>query len=108
MKGLGQLAGLMKEARGMQEKIAAVQETLVHRTAEGSAGGGMVVATANGRQEILSVKIEPEVLTANDLDMLQDLVTAAVNQALKRSQELMHEELGKMTNKLGISLPGLG
>ena len=105
-KGYGQLQGLLKEAQGMQSKMQKVQEELSEKTTEGSAGGGMVVATVNGKQEVVSVKIDPEVITANDLNMLQDLVVAAVNQGIQNSRELMQQELSKITGKLGMNIPG--
>ena len=75
------------------------------KTAEGSAGGGMVTVTANGKQEIVSVKIDPEGVTPDDVEMLEDLVTAAVNDALKRAQQMVSEAIGKITG--GMNIPGL-
>jgi len=108
MKGIGQLSGLLKQAQSMQAKFKEVQDALGEKTVEGSAGGGMVVVIVNGRQEILSIKIEPEVLKENDVEMLQDLVVAAVNQGMKASQEMMQQELGKVTGQAGLNIPGLG
>lgn len=99
------LGALMQQARKMQEHLAGVQEELGRRTVEASAGGGMVTVTANGRQEIVSIVIAPELAAADDRLMLQDLVTAAVNAALRSSRELMQAELAKVTG--GLRIPGL-
>jgi len=103
MKNMG---SIMKQAQKMQAEIARVQQELSHRTVEASAGGGMVTVVANGKQEIISVKIEPEVITSGDIEMIQDLVLAAVNEALKKSQEMIAEEMAKITG--GLNIPGLG
>ncbi len=96
---------VLKQAQQMQARLAKLQEELAGRTVEASAGGGMVTVVANGRQEILSVRIEKEVISPEDSDLLQDLVRAAVNEALSRSREMAAEEMAKVTG--GISLPGL-
>jgi len=98
------LGNLMKQAQMMQEKIQKAQEEAATKTAEATAGGGMVTAVANGAMEIVSVKIEKEVVDPDDIDMLQDLVTAACNEALKKAQEMMSEEMSKITG--GMGLPG--
>lgn len=103
MKNMG---SLMKQAQKIQSEMARVQEELSRKTVEASAGGGMVTVVANGKQEIISVKIEPEVVTSGDIEMIQDLVLAAVNEALKKSQEMIAEEMRKITGELNI--PGLG
>ena len=102
MKNLG---SIMKQAQKMQAQIAKVQEELAHRNVEASAGGGMVTVVVNGKQEIMSVKIEPEVFEAKDIEMLQDLVVAAVNEAVSKSQEMVSEEMRKITG--GLQIPGL-
>ena len=102
MKNLG---SIMKQAQKMQAQIAKVQEELAHKNVEASAGGGMVTVVVNGKQEIMSVKIEPEVLEAKDIEMLQDLVVAAVNEAVRKSQEMVSEEMRKITG--GLQIPGL-
>jgi len=102
MKNLG---SIMKQAQKMQAQIAKVQEELADKTVEASAGGGMVTVVVNGKQEILSIKIEPEVIDAQDRDMLQDLVVAAVNEGLRKSQEMVAEEMKKITG--GLQIPGL-
>lgn len=96
---------MMRKARQMQAKLEQIKEEAGNKTVEGSAGGQMVVVTANGRSEIVDVKIDPEVIDKDEVEMLQDLVLAAANQALERSRELMNEEMGKLTG--GMNLPGL-
>lgn len=100
--GLGQM---MKQAQKMQAQILKIQEEMAERTVEASAGGGMVTVTANGKQEILAIRIEREVVDPEDVDMLQDLVVAAVNEALKKAQEMVSEEMSKITG--GFQIPGL-
>jgi hypothetical protein len=95
----------MKQAQKMQAQIAKVQEELAGKTIEASSGGGMVSVVVNGKQEVVSIKIEPEVIDSNDKEMLQDLVAAAVNEALRKSQEMVSEEMGKITG--GLQIPGL-
>jgi len=97
---------LMGQAKKMQERMAAAQEELAGMEVEGTAGGGMVTVTANGRQEFLKVKIDPQVVDAEDVEMLEDLVLAAVNEARRKSQERMMEEMQKVTGGLGLP-PGL-
>jgi hypothetical protein len=101
-KGLGQI---MKQAQKMQEEMARAQEELANKTVEASAGGGMVTVTANGKQQVLSIRIERQVVDPEDVDMLQDLVVAAVNEALKKSQEMAAEEMSRITG--GFQIPGL-
>jgi DNA-binding YbaB/EbfC family protein len=101
-KGLG---NIMKQAQQMQAKIARVQQELENKEVEATAGGGMVTARVNGRQELLGLKIEKAVVDPEDVEMLQDLVLAAVNQAIKQSQELIKQEMGKVTG--GMNIPGL-
>jgi DNA-binding YbaB/EbfC family protein len=96
---------MLKQAQEMQARLARLQEEMAGRTVEASAGGGMVTAVANGRQEILSVRIEREVVSKEEIDLLQDLVRAAVNEALSRSREMMAAEMAKITG--GMNLPGL-
>lgn len=99
-------AAMMKQAQQLQEKLAEVQEELRKKNVEASSGGGMVTAVVNGRQELVGLKIEKEVVNPDDLEMLQDLVVAAVNAASKKAQEMIQEELGKMAGGMGIP-PGL-
>lgn len=100
------LSNIMKQAQQMQERVKKLQEEAGVKTVEATSGGGMVTVIANGRQEILSIKIDPSVVDPKDLEMLQDLVTAAVNEALRKSQELMKDEMGKLTAGMGLP-PGL-
>jgi DNA-binding YbaB/EbfC family protein len=100
------LSNIMKQAQQMQERVKKLQEEAAGKTVEASAGGGMVTVVANGRQEVLSIKIDPSVVDPKDIDMLPDLVTAAVNEALRKSQDLMKEEMGKLTAGMGLP-PGL-
>ncbi len=99
------IAQIMKQAQKMQEQMARIQEELASKTVEASAGGGMVTVIANGRQEVLSVKISPEVINPQDSGMLEDLVAAAVNEALRLSRELLQQEMTKLTG--GLRIPGL-
>ena len=100
------LSNIMKQAQQMQERVKKLQEEAGGKTVEASSGGGMVTVIANGRQEVLSIKIDPSVVDPKDIEMLQDLVTAAVNEALRKSQELMKEEMGKLTAGMGLP-PGM-
>lgn len=102
MKNLG---GLMKQAQKLQARMAEIQEELGRRTVTAQAGGGMVEATVNGRQELVSLRIDPEVANRDDIEMLQDLVTAAINEALNRSREMVAQEMSKLTG--GLQIPGL-
>jgi DNA-binding YbaB/EbfC family protein len=86
MKGMPNMGQLMKQAQQIQTKMAKLQEDLGDRTVEASSGGGMVIVVANGRQEVLSIKIEPEVIDPDDAEMLQDLIMAAVNDALANGE----------------------
>ncbi len=101
------LGNLMRQAQKMQEKMAEMQKELASRTVEASSGGGMVTATVNGAQEVLSIKIDPAVVDPKDVDMLQDLVMAAVNEGLRRSKQMMAEEMSSLTAGLGMNIPGL-
>lgn len=99
------LGDIMKQAQMLQEQMAKVQEESGAKTVEAASGGGMVSVVANGRGEIISIKIESEVVNPQDIEMLQDLIIAAVNEALKKSQEMMKEEMGRLTG--GLKIPGL-
>ena len=103
MKGFG---NMMKEAQRLQQQMAALQEEVGKKKVDATAGGGMVTVEANGKQELLSIKIDPEVINRDDAQMLEDLVLAACNEALRKSRELVQQELGKLTG--GLKLPGLG
>ena len=102
-----QLGNIMKQAQKMQEKMAEIQKELGTKTCEASAGGGMVTVTVNGNQELVSIRIDKSVVDSDDVDMLQDLVVAAVNEGFRRSKQMMTDEMGKLTSGLGVDLPGL-
>jgi nucleoid-associated protein EbfC len=102
MKNLG---NIMQQAKKIQERLATIQEEMANKTVEATAGGGMITVIANGKQEVISIKIEPEVVNPDDVDMLQDLVLAAVNDALRKAQEMMANEMSKVTG--GMKIPGL-
>jgi nucleoid-associated protein EbfC len=102
MKGMG---NMMKQAQKLQSQMMKLQEELADKTVESSSGGGMVTVVANGRQQIVSIKIEDEVVDPQDVEMLQDLVLAAVNDALAKAQEMVSSEMGKLTG--GLNIPGL-
>jgi nucleoid-associated protein EbfC len=95
----------MKQAKKMQEKIASIQAELESKTVEATAGGGMVTVVVNGKFEILSLKIDKEVVNPADVDMLQDLITAAVNEGIRKAQEMATAEMSKITG--GFNIPGL-
>ncbi len=97
---------LLKQAQKIQKEMQKAQEELADITVEGSAGGGMVKAVANGKQEIVSISIEPEVIDPDDKEMLEDLIVAAVNQAVKAAQERSNEEMQKITGGMLGGLPG--
>lgn len=101
MKGMG---NMMKQAQKLQSKMLKLQEELAEKTIESSSGGGMIRVVANGRQQIVSIHIDKEVVDPDDVDMLQDMILAAVNDALTKSQEMVAAEMGKVTG--GINLPG--
>ena len=101
-KGLG---NILKQAQQMQAKISQLQEEMAGKTVEASSGGGMVNIVMNGKQEVVSVRIEPEVVNQKDVEMLQDLIAAAVNEAVRKSHEMVTEEMKKITG--GLSIPGL-
>lgn len=98
---------VLETAQRVQREIQRIQQDLGSRTVEGSAGGGMVKAQVNGRQQLVSVAIDPEIVDRSDVAMLQDLVVAAVNQGLVKAAELAQEEISKVTGGLPIKIPGL-
>lgn len=95
----------MQQVKSLQDKMAKTQEELSLKTVEASAGGGMVVAVVNGRQELLSLRIDKQVVDPEDVEMLQDLVVAAVNDGLRRAQEMAAQEMAKIAG--GLNIPGL-
>jgi nucleoid-associated protein EbfC len=96
---------VLRQAQRMQERLARVQEELAGKTVEASSGGGMVTAVVNGKQEVVSIRIEKEVVSPEDVELLQDLVAGAVNEAMSRSRKMMADEMAKITG--GMNLPGL-
>lgn len=102
---LGNMANIMKQAQQMQAQMAKLQEEAATKTVTGSAGGGMVTVTANGALEVISVRIDPEALKDADAEMLQDVVLAATNEALKNARQLMAEQMKSVTG--GMNIPGL-
>ena len=104
MKNLN-IAAMMKQAQAMQAKMQEVQDEVGQKTVEASAGGGMVTVTANGKGEVLSVKIDKSLLAEGDVEMLEDLVTAAVNEAHRRAEEMMKSALSRIAGPLAGGLP---
>jgi hypothetical protein len=96
---------MLKQAQRIQAELAKVQEEMAQKTIEASSGGGMVSVVVNGKQEVISINIEREVVNPEDIDMLQDLVLAAVNEGIRKSQEMVGEEMKRLTG--GLSIPGL-
>lgn len=106
LKGLGNLGAMFKQAQEMQERMGEMKEKLGLLKVEGQAGGGMVKVEASGHQKILNINIEESLLESDDKEMLEDLMVAAVNQALDKAKEVAAEEMSKMTGDMNI--PGLG
>ena len=102
MKFGGNMKNLMKQASKMKEQMAKVQDEVGEREVEASSGGGMVTVTAKAKGEVISIKIEPDVINESDQDMLQDLIVAAINEALKQGQKLMNDEVSKLAGGLGL------
>lgn len=100
------IGNIMKQAKKMQERMARIQQDLETKTTEAQAGGGMVKVVVNGKFEIVSLQIEKEVVNPEDIEMLQDLVAAAVNEGIRKAQEMASAEMAKITG--GLSIPGLG
>lgn len=108
MKGIPNMGQILKQAQQFQEKMMKLQEEVGERTVEASSGGGMVTVVINGRQELVSIKIEPEVIDPQDPEMLQDLIMAAVNEAMARAKEMVNQEMAKLTKGLNLpNIPGL-
>lgn len=101
----GGMGGIMKQAQQMQRRMAELQEELENKQVEASAGGGMVTAIVSGKQKLIDLKIDPAAVDPEDVEMLQDLVMAAINEAIKKSQDMASEEMGKITG--GMNIPGL-
>lgn len=106
MSKFNPLGSIMQQAQELQERLSRLQEDAAAKTVEASAGGGMVTAKMSGKLELLSLRIEPEALKTDDPEMLQDLIVAAVNQAIRQAQQLMTDEMKELTG--GLKIPGLG
>ncbi|MFD1428593.1 DNA-binding YbaB/EbfC family protein [Kroppenstedtia sanguinis] len=102
MKNMNQM---MKQMKKMQAQMAKAQEELAEKEVEGTAGGGVVKVVMNGQKQVLSVEIDPEAVDPEDVEMLQDMVTAAFNEAMKKVDDLVSKDLGKLTG--GLNVPGL-
>jgi len=105
MAGFGDLGGIMGKVQEMQAKMQQIQEQLKHKVVEASSGGGMVTAKVNGKGELLDLKIDSNAVDVNDLEMLEDLVKAAVNAAMTKSQQQAKDEMANLTG--GLNLPGM-
>lgn len=99
------MGDLLKQAQQFQQKMGTIQEELSHKVVTGTAGGGMVTATVNGKGELVGLAIEQDIVNPDDVQMLQDLVRAAVNDGLNKARDLGKEEMGKLTG--GLNLPGM-
>ena len=97
---------MLQQAQELQGRLQKVEQELQQQTVRASSGGGMVTVEANGKQELTSIKIDPEVISKEDAQMLEDLVLAACNEALRKSRDLVQQEMGKLT--AGLKIPGLG
>ena len=100
------IGDLFKQAQALQSKLAELQAEAERKSVEASAGGGMVTAVVNGKLNVVKITIDPQVVTSGDREMLEDLVRAAVNEAIRKAQQLMAEEMSKVTG--GLKIPGLG
>ena len=101
----GGINNMMKQAQKMQAKLAKMQEELADKTVEATAGGGMVSVVVNGKNEVIEIKIEKDVVNPEDIEMLEDLVLAAVNEGLRKSQEMQQQGMGQVTK--GLNIPGM-
>lgn len=102
---MNNMGGMIKKAQQMQKKMFQLQEELAERTVEASTGGGMVKVVANGTPQVVSIEINPEVVDPEDVEMLQDLILGAVTEAISKAQEMVSEEMGKITG--GMNIPGM-
>jgi len=101
----GNIGNIMKQAQAMQEQLAKIQEQAASKTVDGTAGGGMVTVSVSGAMQVVALKIDPEVLKSGDAEMLQDLIVAATNDALRKARDMMAEEMKSITG--GLRIPGL-
>jgi DNA-binding YbaB/EbfC family protein len=102
--GMGNMNNMMKQAQKMQREMMKVQEEIEQRTVEASAGGGAVTVVVSGKKDIRSIVIKPEVVDPDDIEMLQDLIMAAINEAMRQADEMVAKEMSKITG--GLNLPG--
>lgn len=105
MKGMGNMGNMMKQMQKMQKKMEQMQAELEEKEVEASAGGGAITATVNGKKELLKIDIDESVVDPEDVEMLQDLVIAAVNEALRKAEDMVNSEMQKITG--GLNIPGL-
>lgn len=105
MGNMGNMSNMLKQAQKLQEEMAKAQEELKNRTVEASVGGGTVQVVVSGKNEIVELKIKPEAVDPEDVEMLEDMIKAAVNEGLRKVEELTSTEMGKLTN--GLKIPGL-
>jgi len=105
MKLANDMGKIMKQAQQMQSKMMRVQEELEAKTVEATSGGGMVTVVVNGKYELISLKIEKDVVDPEDIEMLQDLIVAAINEGVRKAQGMAQEEMSKITG--GLNIPGL-
>ncbi len=99
------MSGMMKQMQKMQKKMMRLQEEIADRRVEGTAGGGMVTAVVDGKMSVVEIRIDPAVVDPEDVEMLEDLVLAAVNQGQQKAQEMVNQEMGQLTG--GLNIPGL-
>lgn len=105
MANMGNMNKLMKQVQKMQKDMMKLQDELKERTVEATAGGGVVKVVASGKKQLVSIEIDPEVIDSDDVEMLQDLVLAAANEALQKAEDMVANEMGKLTG--GLNMPGL-
>ncbi|MCX8072689.1 MAG: YbaB/EbfC family nucleoid-associated protein [Candidatus Binatia bacterium] len=105
VKGIGSIGDLFSQAQELQQRLAKVQEEVANLVVEASAGGGMLTVQMNGKLEVTQVRIDPQVVSSGDIEMLEDLVKAAVNQAVRKAQQAVADEMRKVTG--GLKIPGL-
>jgi DNA-binding YbaB/EbfC family protein len=104
-KGIGGMGNLLKQAQEMQSRMAKIQEELAQKTVDGSAGGGMVRVTVNGQLALTAIKIDPTVINAEEKEMLEDLIMAALNDGMRKARDMASSEMSKITG--GLKIPGL-